>query len=92
MVRFAPLLRERGTFQKKQSSRPRGVKKKLRLQHLSDGSRLFCQYVPPVRMPGPFFPYMQNGRSSAVVSVNDGDPRYTEYAKRLRFRSGFCDL
>jgi len=35
---------------------------------------------------------MQNGCGSAVVFVFYGDPSYTEYAKRLRFRSGFCDL
>ena len=54
MVRFASLVRERGTFQKNRSSRPRGVSRKKNLQHLPNGSRLFWQYVLPVRTPGHF--------------------------------------
>ena len=89
MVRFASLLRERGTFQKKRSSRPRGVKKKLRLQHLSNGSRFFWQYVLPVRAPDLFSPYMQNGCGSAMFFEVSCASRYTEYVERLRFSSVF---
>ena len=100
-----------GAHFKKNGAPVREVSKKLRLQHLSNGSRFFWQYVLPVRAPDLFSPYMpaavqqcflgfhvlpniqnmQNGCGSAVVFVIYGDPGATEYAKRLRFRSGFCD-